>query len=152
VGRFVGEESGGPLPGELEPVDDGPAGFRGFVLPIGWPGELHLLVGAPAAEREVWARFSDATAPGEALACQAVVGRRADVVAAELADAPVELQYRADGPGDIQVVPAAELRSPPWSEWIVAAALGTRHGEVLVHLVPPAVARATAPPRHGCGP
>jgi hypothetical protein len=151
VGRFVGEDSGGTLPGELEPVDDGPAGFRGFVLPVGWSGELHLLVGAPAGEREVWARFSDATAPGEALACRAVVGRRADVVAAELAEAPVAVRYRAGGAEGTQVVPPGQLQSPPWSGWVVAAALGTRRGEVVLHLVPPAEAPAIAPPPAGCG-
>ncbi len=152
VGRFVGQDSGRTLPGELEPVDDGPAGFRGFLLPLGWSGELHLLVGAPAGEREVWARFSDATAPGEALACRALAGRRADVVVAELAGAPAAVRYRADGPDGIQVVRPAELQSSPWSGWIVAEALGTRRGEVIVHLVPPANAPAPGPPHPGCGP
>ncbi len=150
VGRFVGEDFGGTLPGELEPVDDGPAGFRGFLLPVGWSGELHLLVGAPAGEREVWARFSDATAPGEALACRAVVGRRGGVVAAELADAPLTVRYRAQGPQGIQAVSPAELESAPWTGWIVAEALGTRRGEVVVHLVPPDEAPRAEPPHPGC--
>lgn len=144
VGRFVGHDSGGPLPEDLRPLDDGPAGFRGFALPEGWPGELHLLVGAPAGPDELWARFSDATAPGEALACRSLVGRPAGAVVAELADAAAVVHYRAAGPDGVLPLTPTEAASPPWSRWVVADAIGTRYDEVVVRLVPPA--DAVAPP------
>lgn len=121
VGRFVGDESTGPLPPELRPLHAGPGGFRGFVLPEGWSGTLHLLVGVPTPGDADYAVFSDALAPGEALACRDLAGRSAEEVSVALA--PEDLLVRAEAHLDRGVVPlsAVELSAPPWAAWTVTA-------------------------------
>ncbi len=146
VGRFVGQDSSGPLPPELVRLHDGPAGFRGFALPEGWAGRLQLLVGRPAADDETWARYSDATAPGEALACRAVVGREAAVVADELADAAVSVRYRVAEDGGVRLLRPTQVIGSRWSSWRVAGADGIRHDEVVIRLVPATDPAAPSPP------
>jgi hypothetical protein len=149
----VGHDSAGPLPPELRTVGEGPNGFLGFALPVGWAGDLQLLVGAPADEGEAWARFSDATAPLEALACRVLTGRRAGAVVDELADAPASVRYRVDDGGGSRLLPPAQAAAPPWSDWLVVAALGTRAHEVVIPLAPPGAPVPPSPPRpEGCGP
>lgn len=87
VGRFLGS-SGTEMPPLLEVVEGDPSsGFTGFRIPANFDGSLTLRIGRPAVAGEEWAILSDATAPGEVLACESVVGSTlaevADVVASD---------------------------------------------------------------------
>jgi hypothetical protein len=69
VGRFVAAD-GDELPPELRTVDpSGASGFGGFRVPANYQGTIRLHMGRPAEGTETWAVLSDATAPGEPLAC-----------------------------------------------------------------------------------
>ena len=83
VGRFIGS-SGTDAPAVLEVVEGDPAsGFTGFRIPATFDGSLTLRLGRTAEEGEEWAALSDATAKGEVLECQQLVGATlAEVVAA----------------------------------------------------------------------
>lgn len=82
VGKFVGL-SGEQLPQRVQVTDgDASSGFTAFRLPAGFDGPLELRMGRAARDGETWAVLSDATAPGEPLACQDLVGEDlADVMA-----------------------------------------------------------------------
>lgn len=139
VGRFLGQGSSGPLPPELRWVDQGPDGSRGFVLPVGWPGTLHLLVGAPAGADQPYAVFSDALRPGEPLACRDVLGHPARELAAQLADGDPELDVRweAQGPDRNRPVPARSIRTGPEGAWVVVGVEATSRTAIVVRLAPP---------------
>jgi hypothetical protein len=136
VGRFVGDRSTGPLPPELHRIGDGDRGFRGFALPEGWPGSLHLLIGAPAAPGERYARFSDATAAGEPLACRAVAGQPAAVVARQLPPG-TSARFAVTQGTETRLLPPEALGPEGRARWLVAGADSPRAGSVLLRLVPP---------------
>jgi hypothetical protein len=74
VGRFV-SATGSELPEFVELIDaDGTGTARGIRIPFDFEGDVALSVGRPARDDEVWAVASDATRPGELLACEPVHG------------------------------------------------------------------------------
>jgi hypothetical protein len=145
VGRFVGQESSGPLPPELEPIDATAEGFRGFALPAGWPGELHLLVGTPARAGEGYAVFSDATQPGEPLACQAVAGRSLGSALPPLRASGLALRGLAVEGTTTRRLAQDELEARRWARWVVEGVDATSARELVVRLVPPGSPVAARP-------
>lgn len=96
VGHFVGE-IGSALPAGVAPLPgENPAAFRGFSVPVGWPGHLELRLGRVAEAGEHYATAVDAFAAGEPLACS-------DVLGASVADAAGALE--ASGL-DVKVAPS----------------------------------------------
>lgn len=94
VGRFVSAD-GDTLPGEVRTVDEHGVGtFDGFRVPAGFTGTIRLHLGRAAKAGESWVVRSDATAPGEPLACT-------DLSALDVAGA-VDLIERHGG-GDVRV-------------------------------------------------
>ena len=74
VGRFIGA-SGSEMPEFLEVVEGDPAaGFTGFRVPANFDGSITLRLGREARPGEEWAALSDATAVGEVLECEQLVG------------------------------------------------------------------------------
>jgi hypothetical protein len=149
VGRFVGDRSTGPLPPELQPLDGDVRSFRGFALPEGWPGSLHLLVGAPAGPGERYARFSDATAPGEPLGCRSVAGRRADAVVGTLPVGTVA-RFAVTQGTETRLLPIDALESEHRGSWLVAGADSPRAASVVLRLVPPGTVVPVPPPDPEC--
>ena len=98
VGRFVSTFATATPP-ELRTVDASGSSFAGFVLPVGWPGELDLMVGRPAATGESYVKPSDAFAAHEPLACSKVLGAAlADVARLGPAGVSVRVQlFEPDG-------------------------------------------------------
>jgi hypothetical protein len=83
VGRFLGQVAGGPAaPPDLQTIDERNGTFIGFVLPVGWPGQLDLVVARPAAPAETYFVPSNAFAEGEPLACSPLPGETLTNVAA----------------------------------------------------------------------
>lgn len=136
VGRFLGRSTLHSRTPALRTVDGDERSFAGFALPVGWPGSLRLQVGVPAAGDEPYARFSDALAPGEALACRPLVGRSGRDVAAELAREPLTVRYVALADDGMHPVTAVSVERGSGSRWTVAGVDGVRRGEVAVRLVP----------------
>jgi hypothetical protein len=150
VGRFVGHESDRSLPPELERLDASGESFRGFSLPLGWPGALHLLVGKPAGRHEPYTVFSDATQPGEPLACQPVVGRPLRAVADLLAEVDRAVRGLAVEGTEARSLSAVELAAPGWASWTVASVHAISDQELVVQLVPPGAPLRPASPIAGC--
>ncbi|MEY2423030.1 MAG: hypothetical protein QOI95_3097 [Acidimicrobiaceae bacterium] len=76
VGRFVSAVGAGAAPPrELHALSERDGTFEGFVLPVGWPGELDLIVGRPATATETYFKASNAFAAGEPLACSHLLGQ-----------------------------------------------------------------------------
>lgn len=74
VGRFV-SATGSELPEFVELIDaDGTGTARGIRIPFDFEGGVALSVGRAARSGEDWAVASDATRPGELLACEPVHG------------------------------------------------------------------------------
>jgi hypothetical protein len=136
IGRFVGQEST-VLPPELHLIDATEQSFRGFALPVGWAGSLDLLVGAPADPDEPYAVFSDATEPGEPLACRLLAGRRLDAGAGDLRAADRLLSGLAIEGASTTSLSAGELAARRWSAWTVAGVDATSAGRLVVRLMPP---------------
>lgn len=145
VGRFVGQESSGPLPPELARVDDAASGFRGFVLPEGWRGSLRLLIGEPASGDEPYIVFGDAFAPGEPLACSPLLGRPAAEVARSLAGEPLTVHFDAVEGITVTPLDPGEVVAAPWAPWLVVSADSLSRRSVVVRLAPPG---SVAPPPH----
>lgn len=101
VGRFVGTEDDAGLAPEVRRVGAGPASFAGFSVPLGWRGHLALQVGRPAGPGEPYAIFSDALAPGEPLACRALLGLPVAPVLDLLAGLDLDVLVRHDPGGAV---------------------------------------------------
>jgi hypothetical protein len=91
VGRFIGAAGNGPLPPELQAIDERDGTFAGFALPERWPGQLELLVGRRAEATETYFRPSNAFARGEPLACSNLAGM---TIAGAVDNAPAGLPIR----------------------------------------------------------
>jgi hypothetical protein len=90
VGRFTGATGEG-IPAEQMIIGgDTESGFSGVRLPLDFSGELHLSIGRPPQDGEAWAIPSDATAPGELLACEPLIGQPLDKVLDRVDDLEVE--------------------------------------------------------------
>jgi hypothetical protein len=73
VGRFLGS-SGTALPQELAITEGDTSAFTGFRIPNDFDKQIDLRMGRPAEDGEEWGSLSDATAPGEVLECQDLLG------------------------------------------------------------------------------
>lgn len=138
VGRFVGTVQAGSAPGEIRAVGSRPGDYLGFSVPRNWDGSLELLVGRPAKAGEMYFTVSDATQPGESLACSDVVGRLA-TRAEELADAAdlVRSYEVTEGdPPQTRVLQWRNVRENSLAGWYVLSALGLDSGSVRFVLVP----------------
>jgi hypothetical protein len=152
VGRFVGQATSGGLPPELRTIDQDGETFRGFALPEGWPGRLELLVGAPAGPGEAYAVLSDATAPGEPLACADLAGRPLGEVLGVLRRPGLRLRGLAlDLEDERQPQGVADLAAPDRAAWRVLEVEAASSSELVVWLVPPS-APAPAHRPAGCRP
>lgn len=85
VGKFIGLTAT-QLVEQVQVTEGDPdGGFTAFRLPRGYSGAVELRMGRAARPGEHWAALSDATAPGELLACEQLIGQPLDraVAAAE---------------------------------------------------------------------
>jgi hypothetical protein len=134
VGRFVGDEPSGEVPGEVRTVGAGRTTFAGFSLPVGWRGSLDLHVGRPARGDEPYAAFADALAPGEPLGCRPLVGRTAGEVAELLAATQLDVAFAAaDGAATGLLSPAA-LAGSGRAGWVVVGADATSRHRVVIRI------------------
>lgn len=75
VGKFIGLNATQLVEQVTVTQGDTDTGFTAFRLPLDYTGTVELRMGRPADPGEQWAALSDATAPGELLACQDLVGQ-----------------------------------------------------------------------------
>lgn len=75
VGKFIGLNATQLVEQVTITQGDPDTGFTAFRLPLDYSGAVELRMGRPADPGEQWAALSDATAPGELLACQDLIGQ-----------------------------------------------------------------------------
>jgi hypothetical protein len=148
VGRFVGNATSAALPLDLRTVGADGTTFAGFSVPVGWSGTLDLRIGRPAHDDESYASFADAFAPGEPLACQALIGRTATEVAHLLAASPLDLVVET-GDHAPSAFPLAAMPGSDHGRWVVIGADATSPRRVVLRIQPGAPA-ADLPEPHPC--
>lgn len=130
VGRFVSATV--PEGGEI-PVTYGSDGvtFDAFVVQRDYVGTLVIVVGVPASGDELYGFGTDALAPGEPLACQALVGRTVSAVPAvpgvEVQVLPLGVTAGSGGPIELD-----DPRAAPFTSWYVTEVRTTSRRSILV--------------------
>jgi hypothetical protein len=148
VGRFVGNATNGALPLDLRTIgaDANRATFAGFSVPVGWSGTLDLRIGRPARGDEPYDSFTDAFAPGEPLACRALIGRTAAEVAHLLATSPLDLVVEAADHQAPSSFPLAAMAGSDHGHWVVVGADATSRHRVVLRIQPRAMVTVRPPP------
>ena len=113
VGKFIG--SSGDQPADFRPIDPESDAFTGFRISKDWPGTLELVLGRAARDGESWIGPTDALQPGEALACEPLLGDPVESVARELEDRDLAVRW-------FMLPTPAEVDDPgPYGSWHVVS-------------------------------
>lgn len=156
VGKFV-SLSGTALPDEVIPLDPAAAAdgdavlYSGFRLRDGFDGTLRIALGRPARPGEDWVATSDASAPGELLACEDLTGLSTAEVARRLDGVDARVRWFAIDRGFAgEVFDGLDL----YEDWRVVRVLGSGPGELIVEVAPvgfdPYPGLDTSRPAEGC--
>lgn len=127
VGRFAGVSLTAPGPVPVTTSGSDGVTFDGFVVPRDYPGTILITVGVPAEPGQMYDVGTDALAPGEPLACRAVVGRT-------VADLPplsgLEVRVIPQPASSPIAIDAPEV--DPYLGWYVTGARATSRASVVL--------------------
>jgi hypothetical protein len=130
VGQFV-SISNSELPPEMRLLDEDGQGFSGFKLPLGWPGQVRLALGREAMPGERYAAATDATAAGEPLECEPIVGAELSTSVADLRARGFTVRaFAMPTPGDV----TDQLEQ--YGDWLVVQAQAVAADEIYLNATP----------------
>jgi hypothetical protein len=130
VGRFVRINTSA-MPDEMRLLDSAGQRFAGFKIPRDWPGTLQLALGREARPGERYSAASDATAAGEPLECEPVVGSTLDATVDDLRSRGFTVRaFAIPTPGDVTD------QLDQYRDWRVAKAEAVSPDEIYLNATP----------------